>query len=476
MVNLVNLENTIFYLFAPFILFIFSLIVAIVGLFKKYLVAKILSYISLLLALITSIYFLSYSSALFLFNGKIIIDKFSLIVWIALIIGAFFSLSSMENDLISREAFPLLLLSLSLALIAIISRDLLILFLAVEGSILPTYALVAQFKKEPFSLEATVKYFIFGILATLLFAYGITVIFGNLGSTSFAIISDKIPNSNLLLSVLGFILIILSLGIKSTLVPLHTWAIDTYQGAPTSITVFLSTTSKILGISVIALLITGPFSGLYKFTTIYYILVAFALLTLVVPNIAALIQRDLKRLLAYSSIAHAGYMSLIFVFPFQTIYILGYYLITYSIAKSVSFMVVKIISGEGSYSSYDSLRGLFKSNPLIAFAFSISLLSLAGIPPFAGFMAKFLLFLSTALSSSVGISLALIALIMSGVSVYYYVIVIRFASSKSLGNGNEKLLNLSFEKYLFLILSIVLLIVLTFFPNYFFVSIPIISP
>jgi len=195
-----------------------------------------------------------------------------------------------------------------------------------------------------------------------------------------------------------------------------------------------------------------------------------------VPNIAALIQRDLKRLLAYSSIAHAGYMSLIFVFPFQTIYILGYYLITYSIAKSVSFMVVKIISGEGSYSSYDSLRGLFKSNPLIAFAFSISLLSLAGIPPFAGFMAKFLLFLSTALSSSVGISLALIALIMSGVSVYYYVIVIRFASSKSLGNGNEKLLNLSFEKYLFLILSIVLLIVLTFFPNYFFVSIPIISP
>lgn len=467
-----SLLYSIYYLSPALVIFLFALIAAIFSLFKKYTISKIVSYISFVISLIIITYFIFINETFVLFQSEIIVDRFSLIVWLALIIGAAISLASMEFDLISKEALPLVLISLSLAMIAIASRDLLILFLALEGSILPTYALVAQFKKDPFSLEATVKYFIFGILATLLFAYGIAIIFGSIGSTSFVDIANKIQNSNLFLSTLGFLLILLSLAIKSTLVPLHTWAVDTYQGAPTSITIFISTTSKSLGIAIISLLVAGPFVKLYSITTIYYVLVTFAILTIVVPNIIALIQRDTKRLLAYSSIAHAGYMSLVYVFPLQTVFILGYYLITYSIAKAASFLVVRIVTGESSSSPYDSLRGLFKNNLLVALTFAISLLSLAGIPPFAGFMAKFLLFLSTALSSLLGIILALIALIMSGVSVYYYIIVIRQGSIRPIGNGNNSI-KINFEKEFFLILSIILLLVLTFFPTIFYVPLPV---
>jgi NADH:ubiquinone oxidoreductase subunit 2 (chain N) len=469
-----NLYQLAYALLPAFTIFLFSIIAAIVGLFKKYLIAKTISYASIVISLSLIIYLISLNKTFFLYNGEIIVDRFSLIIWLSLIIGTAIALGSMELDLISKEALPLTLISLSLAMVAIVARDLLILFLAVEGSILPTYALVAQFKKDPFSLEATVKYFIFGILATLLFVYGIAIIFGTIGSTNFAIIASKIKSSNLFLSVLGFILILLSLAIKSTLVPLHTWAVDTYQGAPTSVTVFISTTSKMLGIAVIALLVAGPFNSMYSITTIYYVLVTFAILTLIVPNVIALTQKDTKRLLAYSSIAHAGYMSLVYVFPNQTIFILGYYLITYSIAKAASFLVVRIITGESSNSPYDALRGLFKQNSLVGLTFALSLLSLAGIPPFAGFMAKFLLFLSTALSSLLGIVLALIALIMSGVSVYYYIVVLRIASLKPLGNGNKSL-NSSFEKDFFLVLVIMLLLILTFFPTYFYIPLPTVS-
>jgi len=468
---------TFAYYFLPFIILsIGSIIVSIITLFRKYLLSKIISYITLILSISISIYFLIINPKILFFNSLIAIDNFTLISWVALIIGAIIALASMGEDLLKKETQPLLLLSLAASLIVVSVRDLLLLFIAIETSVFPAYVLVAQFKRDYFSLEATVKFFIFGVLATLLFAYGLTIIYGITGNTSFSAINSFLSESNpeqyASFLILGLIFILASLAIKSTLVPLHVWAIDTYQGSPTTISVFLSTTSKLTGLISVALILTTAFSNIFNIAPIMrYILAILALATMILPNIAALVQRNIKRLLAYSSVAHAGYMSLVFVFPKETFPILGYYAVTYSIAKSLSFLVTKKITGEGSESPYNSLVSLFKYEPLTATSFTVSLLSLAGIPPFAGFMAKFLLFLNTAFTGNLGVFLALVALIMSGVSVYYYAYLIRLEIIES--NQVNNLTYKSLEMDIVMIISIILLILLTFFPSYLYYEFPI---
>jgi NADH-quinone oxidoreductase subunit N len=469
----------IFIYLSPFFVLIFgTVIVSFLNIWKKYIVAKAISYLSLLISLLLTWYFLSYISyydKLFLFNATtIIIDKFSLLIWLAILIGGIVALASMHEELLKREAQPLLLLSVASGLMVISSRDLLILFVALEATVFPTYALVAQFKKDVIAAEATVKYFVFGILSTLLFGYGIALIYGAVGSTLFIEIDNFIrieESSNFI--ILGFILIILSLAIKATLFPLHVWAIDTYQGSPTSISAYLSSSSKIIGIAAIALLLAGPFYKLYHVPgfELRYIMSILAVATMVIPNIAGLVQRNIKRLLAYSSVAHSGYMALVFVFPEVALQYLAYYLITYSIAKSVSFLITNLITGEGSYSPYDALRGLFKykKTSLAATAFAISLLSLAGIPPFAGFMAKLLIFLYVASTGNLGIALALIALIMSAVSVYYYVYLIRLGTLTITNGGNIAFVSRGDANFI-MVISILLLLILTFYPNLFIIE------
>lgn len=463
------------YFFSPIlILLISSILVAILGLLRRYNVAKLLSYLSIMSSIAVSAYFISLNYSMNFFNGLLALDRFSIISWIAILLGGIICIPAMSEEIYRKEALPLLLVSLTSALLAISSRDLILLFIAIEGSVFPAYVLVAQFKRDYFSLEATVKFFIFGIISTLLFAYGLAILFAISGSTRFAdielFIRTNLSTDVLPLLILGLILLISSLAIKSTLVPLHVWAIDTYQGSPSSIAAFLSSSSKILGIAAIALLLSAPFNNIYSYIPLLrYVVFLIAFATLILPNLAALVQKNIKRLLAYSSVAHAGYMSLVFVFPKETFPILGYYLIVYSIAKALSFLVVSKLTGEGSESPYDSLRGFFRSDPLTATAFTVSLLSLAGIPPFAGFMAKFLLFLATAFSGQLGVYLALTALIMSGVSVYYYAYLIRLEIYEDpIAKPKRNL-----DSDLAMIISIILLVILTFFPSYFYFETPV---
>ncbi len=473
--NFEEIKSLLYYFSPFFILLLASILVATANLLRRFKIAKAISYSSMLLSLFISIYFLYLNINVLLYNGLVASDRFSFISWIAMIIGGLVTLAAMSENIARREAQPLLLISLASSLMVVSARDLLILFIAIESSLFPAYALVAQFKREYFSLEATVKFFIFGILATLLFAYGLAMIYNATGSTSFASINQYILSPDARLNVhvliLGFLLLLSSLAIKATLVPLHSWAIDTYQGSPTSISSFLSSSSKIVGIAAIALIISAPFKHLYSLEPIVrYILATLALATMILPNIAALVQRNIKRLLAYSSVAHAGYMALVFVFPEPTLPILGYYLITYSIAKAVSFLVVAKLTGEGSESPYDSLIGFFKKSPLGASTFVVSLLSLAGIPPFAGFMAKFLLFLNVAFSGNLGLFLALVALIMSAVSVYYYAYLIRLETYSNQSSSREMR---SLESDSVFLLSIISLIALTFYPSYFYLTTPL---
>jgi NADH-quinone oxidoreductase subunit N len=460
------------YYFSPIIILLFgAIVVALITLVKKIMLAKTLSYIFMLFSLSLSFYFLSRNVEVLFFNNLISVDNFSIVSWIALIVGAIISLSALSEELLKREAQPLLLLSLAASLIAVSTRDLILLFLAVEASVFPAYVLVAQFKRDYFSLEATVKFFIFGVLSTLFFAYGLAIIYGIAGGTSFISLYSFFENgllgSEKSFVILGILLIIASLGIKSTLVPLHVWAIDAYQGSPTSIAAYLSSTAKLTGIIAIALLLSTAFKPIFYLEPWFrYILAFLALITMVVPNIIALVQRNIKRLLAYSSVAHAGYMALVFVFPSETLPLLGFYVLTYSIAKAISFLVANRITGEGSESPYDKLLSLFRIDPLAATTFTVALLSLAGIPPFAGFMAKFLLFLNVAFSSILGVYLALVALIMSGISVYYYAYLIRLEVITETNSSLKT--NKTLETDIIMIISIIALLLLTFFPSYFY--------
>jgi NADH:ubiquinone oxidoreductase subunit 2 (chain N) len=474
--------NLIYYL-SPFFTLIFgTIVISFLIIWKKIKIAKVVSYISLLMSLFFTLYFIYNNYTFVISNSTLIIDKFSQLIWLAILAGGIVSLSSMHEELLKREAQPLLLLSVASGLLVISSRDLLILFLSLEATVFPTYALVSQLKRDPISAEATVKYFVFGILSTLLFGYGIALIYGSVGSTLFINIKNFINSqdyasfSNYIM--LGLILIILSLAIKATLFPLHVWAIDTYQGSPTSISAYLSSSSKIIGIAAIALLLVGPFYDLYTIFgfELRYIMSILVVATIILPNIAGLVQRNIKRLLAYSSVAHSGYMALVYVYPEGTLQFLAYYLITYSIAKSVSFLITNLISGEGSYSPYDLLRGLFKyrRTSLAAITFAIALLSLAGIPPFAGFMAKFLIFLNTSYMGNLGIALALIALIMSAVSVYYYAYLIRLEVLPTTNGANINFVS-RLDSNCVMIISILLLLVLTFYPNLFILPFPLLE-
>jgi len=470
MMNENSVISFIFYYYPFFILIISSIIIAILNLYKMFYTSKLVSYISLMFSLLFSLYLLQNNYSLLFFDGKLSIDSFTLVVWIAIIIGGIISIGALSEELVRKETIPLLLLSIAISLIAVSARDLLILFIAIEGSIFPAYALVFQMKKDYISAEATIKFYIFGIISTLLFSYSLVIFYGIIGNTSFSQIHLYISNHSIdSLLLLSTVLILISLSIKATLVPLHVWAIDTYHGAPTSISAFLSSSSKTLGIAAIGLLMGGPLFSLTKINAILYVLILLAIFTIIIPNVIGLIQRNIKRLLAYSSVAHAGYMALAFIFPKEALAYLGYYLITYNIAKAISFFVVNQITGEGNVSPYNSLIGAFKSNFLLSLTFSIALLSLAGIPPFAGFMAKFLLFVSVAFAGSLGVYLVLVALIMSAVSVYYYAYLVRLTTYKGLING--KRIELNYEKKIILLLALISLLILTFIPSLFIVSI-----
>ena len=296
--------------------------------------------------------------------------------------------------------------------------DFVFIFVSLELVTISFYVLVSFTRRNPITLEAGVKYLVLSALSTAFLVYGIAWIFGVTGQTNLHRVAEALANPATDRSAvsLGVVLVLVALGFKIAAVPFQIWVPDVYQGAPTPVTAYLSVGSKAAGF-VVLLRVLLPFLALPQTQRM---LVLVALLTLIYGNLAALPQTNLKRLLAYSSIAHAGYL-LIGVVCFD-VRAISFYLVAYLLMTLMSFAVLVIVAQQtgDEISDFD---GLAKRSPFLAFAMLIGMVSLAGVPFTAGFLGKFFIFYAAVLQRQ--IALVVVGVITVGCGFYYYLKVVR---------------------------------------------------
>jgi NADH-quinone oxidoreductase subunit N len=296
--------------------------------------------------------------------------------------------------------------------------DFVLIFVSLELVTISFYVLVGFTRRNPASLEAAVKYLVLSAVATGFLVYGITWIFGATGETNLQKITTVFsrPGLEQNAALFGGVLVIVALGFKIAAVPFHIWVADVYQGAPTPVTAYLSVGSKAAGF-IVLLRVLEPFLILPRMRAV---LVAIAILTLIYGNLAALPQTNVKRLLAYSSIAHAGYL-LVAVVSFSGRAV-AFYLVAYLLMTLLSFAVLVLVS-QGGGDQLESFAGLSQRSPFLAFAMLVAMASLAGVPFTAGFLGKFLVF--DAAVSTHHFGLVVVAVITVGAGFYYYFKVVR---------------------------------------------------
>lgn len=296
--------------------------------------------------------------------------------------------------------------------------DFVMIFVSLELVTISFYVLVSFMRRNPASLEAGVKYLVLSALSTAFFVYGITWIFGATGETNLQKIANIFAGANFERSaaLFGGVLVMVALGFKIAAVPFHIWVPDVYQGAPTPVTAYLSVGSKAAGF-VVLLRVLGPFLVLPEMQRL---LVAMAVLTLIYGNLAALPQTNVKRLLAYSSIAHAGYV-LIAVASFSGRAV-AFYLVAYLLMTLLSFAVLVLVGQHGG-DQLENFAGLSQRSPFLAFAMLVAMASLAGVPFTAGFLGKFLVFDAAIAEHHFG--LVIVGVITVGAGFYYYFKVVR---------------------------------------------------
>lgn len=365
-----------------------------------------------------------------IFFGMLINDSFSLFFKeICLLITAIVILISMSSKALTEEYigeyYFLLLLATIAMLLAVSSNNLLMIYLSLEMLSLISYILVGFLKQDPFSSEGALKYFLFGALATGIMLYGISLIYGLFGTTDLSAISMALSAGqvNAFVVLIVLILILAGLSFKCAFVPFHMWAPDAYQGAPTAITAFISVGPKAVGFAVLLRIFTQNFFSLYANWASLIMFVS--IFTMTAGNIIAISQTNIKRLLAYSSIAQAGYVLIGFVvgtaFGMEGTL---YYIFAYALMNLGAFGCVVLISNSIKSDAIEDYAGLYHRDPVSAFVLTIFLLSLAGIPPLAGFLGKFLVFASAIQSKF--ILLAVAGVLNSVIAAFYYIKIIKY--------------------------------------------------
>ncbi len=355
-------------------------------------------------------------------------NSFSLIIQLAAFMVVSFSkgFGIDEEHTHPAEYYAILLFSVVGAILMVSFDHLIMFFVGLEILSVAMYVLTGSDKRNLRSNEAALKYFLMGSFATGILLFGITLVYGATRSFYLANIAQMIAKtpaeSTPIFLTIGVLLILVGFLFKISAAPFHFWTPDVYEGAPTIFTMFMSTVVKTASFAALYQILTGPFETMYGTWVypIYYI----SMLTLLVGNITAVYQQSAKRMLAYSSISHAGYL-LITVSANQvsTPSTILYYSLSYTLATIVAFGVVMIVAEYQTGrtekpENFSSFEGLAKQNPALAFCFTISLLSLAGIPLTAGFWGKFFVF-SDIFSKQV-YNQVIVAILMSAIGVYYY--------------------------------------------------------
>ncbi|MDE6277204.1 MAG: NADH-quinone oxidoreductase subunit N [Muribaculaceae bacterium] len=324
------------------------------------------------------------------------------------------------------EFYELLLVTLFGMYLMISSRHFLMFIIGLESASLPLAAMTALNKGSQESHEAAGKYILTAVFSSAIFMMGLSFVYGLTGSLYFSNIYVAIASEMNMMLVCAVAFVIAGIGFKLSLVPFHLWTADVYQGAPTSVTSYLSVISK--GATAFAFMAVMA----QVFGTVYsrvweWMLYALIILTITVGNLFAIRQRNMKRFLAFSSISQAGYIMLgIIAYNTMGVAAMMYYILVYIFSNLAAFGVIGAIENATGRVSMDDYRGLYKTNPRLSFAMMLAMFSLAGIPPFAGFFSKFFIFTGALNQGSVAIYvLVLIALINTIVSLYYYLLVVK---------------------------------------------------
>jgi NADH-quinone oxidoreductase subunit N len=326
------------------------------------------------------------------------------------------------------EYYVLLMFSISGMMLMAMAADLIVIFLALELLSIPLYVLAGFARPRTDSEEAAVKYFLLGAFASGFLVYGVAIVFGATGYTGLTDVLQTVESgaANLTLLAVGAALILVGLSFKVAAVPFHMWTPDVYQGAPSSVTAFMAVGAKVGGFA--ALMRIFVYLGVLAidFTAVLWGLAA---LTMILGNIVAIAQKNIKRMLAYSSIAQAGYIMMALV-PFGQKDIMDdaiasalLYLVAYAVMNFAAWaIVITLEKAEGKGLEIQDYAGLGRKYPVLAAIMAVSMLSFTGIPPTLGFIGKFYLFRSVIDGGFVG--LAIIGVLTSLVSAYYYLRVV----------------------------------------------------
>lgn len=323
------------------------------------------------------------------------------------------------------EFYELLLITLFGMYLMISARHFLLFVIGLEAASLPLAAMVAFDKNKYESHEAAVKYILTAVFSSAIFMLGLSFVYGLAGSLYFnEIAAAALHDSGLLIVAMAFVMA--GIGFKLSLVPFHLWTADVYQGAPTSVTSYLSVISKGATAFAFMVVMVQVFGQFYS-DAWEWMLYALIIATITVGNLFAIRQRNLKRFLAFSSVSQAGYIMLgVIGVNEMSLAAMMFYILVYIFSNLAAFGVIQAIENKTGLVSMDSYRGLHKTNPKLAFAMMLAMFSLAGIPPFAGFFSKFFIFTGALNQGSVAMYvLVLIALINTIVSLYYYLLVVK---------------------------------------------------
>jgi NADH-quinone oxidoreductase subunit N len=353
-----------------------------------------------------------------------------------MIFTAFISADATFTDH-AGEYFAILLIATLGMMLMISTEHILMVFLALELSSLSLYILTAFNKQNIRSSEAALKYFLFGGMSASFLLFGLSLIYGISGEAVLPEIAVSLAEKEMdVLMIVAIVMVIIGFGFKVAAVPFHLWAPDAYQGAPTSSTALIATGSKIASFFLMAKFMMVGLAGLEgqgsgaEFRLGWAPVIAImALLSMVLGNLAAITQKNVKRLLAFSAVAHAGYALLaLFSKNEQGMASLMFYMVTYSLAVVGAFAVISIVEDESGDALLDDFKGLARRSPWVSFCMLVFILSLAGIPPLAGFFGKFYVFVAALDSDPENLGLlwlVVVAVAMSAVSLYYYLQVLK---------------------------------------------------
>jgi len=393
----------------------------------------------------------NYSSPIYAFENSFVVDKFSIIfkgLFILITYLTFLlSINFIESDKYYQgEYYYLLLSSLLGALIVSSSRDLLTIFIGIELASTPMFLLSGWKKGDRKSNEGAIKFFLLGVLSASLILYGFSLLYGLSGKLVFSDISSYLLSASLANSpvvLLSAILVISGIGFKISVVPFHSWAPDTYEGAPLPVTAYLSVSSKATGFVALIILLTKVFAGSGSSWGI--ILVIISGLTMTIGNLVALQQNNPVRLLAYSSISQAGFILAPIAISGITgdyqdgIFASVTYLIIYAFMNLGAFLSVHLFSNYGGSSNFYEWGGVARKSPLAGVLTTVFFFSLAGIPPLGGWFAKFVVFRSLLGSAnSIGIILGVVGAINAVIALVYYARISKVIWMDELKSINEE--------------------------------------